>query len=122
MTAHQLRELYVASAGGGSGGNPQFGGNPGGGGGPHHLSSSRLLDLSPVTPLRYGIRPYDPLQMLQQQGAVNKLLGKGLRPVSCTLSILHHFHVSVCKLIKFSRDVFAESMHGIKSWYCKIFS
>ncbi|XP_035708858.1 paired box protein Pax-6 isoform X3 [Folsomia candida] len=76
MTAHQLRELYVASAAGGGGaGTPQFPQNAGG----HHLQSSRLLDLSPVAPLRYGIRPYDPLQMLQQQGAVNKLLGS-LRP------------------------------------------
>lgn len=77
MTAHQLRELYVASAAGGGGaGTPQFPQNAGG----HHLQSSRLLDLSPVAPLRYGIRPYDPLQMLQQQGAVNKLLGKVLVP------------------------------------------
>ncbi|XP_035708857.1 paired box protein Pax-6 isoform X2 [Folsomia candida] len=67
MTAHQLRELYVASAAGGGGaGTPQFPQNAGG----HHLQSSRLLDLSPVAPLRYGIRPYDPLQMLQQQGSL----------------------------------------------------
>lgn len=76
MTAHQLRDLYVASSGGGgNGGTSQFGPSPG-----SHLPSSRLLDLSPVAPLRYGIRPYDPLQMLQQQGAVSKLLGKVLRP------------------------------------------
>jgi len=77
MTAHQLRDLYVAGGGGGSGGgvppgNPSFGPSPGS----HGIGSSRLLDLSPVAPLRYGIRPYDPIQMLQQQGAVSKLLGK----------------------------------------------
>jgi hypothetical protein len=81
MTAHQLRDLYVVSSGGGgtggggvTSGNPSFGPSPGS----HSLASSRLLDLSPVAPLRYGIRPYDPLQMLQQQGAVSKLLGKTL--------------------------------------------
>lgn len=45
-------------------------------GGAHQMSGAagRLLDLS--APLRYGMRPYDPIQMLHHQGAVSKLLGK----------------------------------------------
>jgi len=79
MTAHQLRELYASSA---SSGGATNGSNPGGAGsgaalfgnpGAHMNPSQGLLDLSPVAPLRY--RPYDPIQLLQQQGAVSKLLG-----------------------------------------------
>ena len=80
MTPHQLRELYTGAAAGGNGVGL-------GATGPtlpfstaHLGPSQRLLDLSPnLSPLRYGMRPYDlAQQMLQQQGAVSKLLGKFL--------------------------------------------
>ena len=114
MTPHQLRDLYTA-AGGGSGGAGIGGGGAGPGltfGNPtgHLGPSPRLLDLSPVAPLRYGIRPYDlAQQMLQQQGAVSKLLGKeklkSLRGVmsnsssSVSVYILLQFecHVDFCQ-------------------------
>ncbi|CAG7733047.1 unnamed protein product [Allacma fusca] len=83
MTPHQLRDLYSQASGGGGGGGLGGGGGPGltfGNPTAHLGPSPRLLDLSPVAPLRYGIRPYDlAQQMLQQQGAVSKLLGS-LRP------------------------------------------
>lgn len=59
--------------------------------GSHQISGAaagRLLDLS--TPLRYGMRPYDPLQMLHHQGAVSKLLG-----MSMCMS-LHSFKYHLC--------------------------